>query len=188
MTEFQQLVRDFNLAVKSPRSSDLRKALIREEAKETTEAILRQDPVETLDGLCDLLYVTYGAGDCFDIPLDTPMAELLPGQPLGWARLKESIPIFEKSVSRCLFALDALEDPESLNHLKNCLETLADKCWVTSSQGLGVDLRPFFREVHRTNMHKLKGPKREDGKQLKPPDWQPPRIAEMYEALGKREL
>jgi predicted HAD superfamily Cof-like phosphohydrolase len=37
-----------------------------------------------------------------------------------------------------------------------------------------VDLAPHFEEVHRANMTKLAGPKREDGKQLKPEGWQPP--------------
>lgn len=44
---------------------------------------------------------------------------------------------------------------------------------------LGIDLEPYFNEVHRTNMLKAAGPLREDGKRLKPPDWQPPRIKEM---------
>jgi predicted HAD superfamily Cof-like phosphohydrolase len=38
----------------------------------------------------------------------------------------------------------------------------------------GFDLDPHFLEVHRANMMKLQGPKRADGKQLKPEGWQPP--------------
>lgn len=56
---------------------------------------------------------------------------------------------------------------------------------MCGAEGLGVDLRPFFREVHRTNMNKLKGPKREDGKQLKPDGWKPPRIEAMLYRLGQ---
>lgn len=41
----------------------------------------------------------------------------------------------------------------------------------------GIDLEPFWDEVHRTNMEKAGGPVREDGKRLKPPGWQPPNIA-----------
>jgi predicted HAD superfamily Cof-like phosphohydrolase len=41
----------------------------------------------------------------------------------------------------------------------------------------GIDLEPFWDEVHRTNMAKVGGPIREDGKRLKPPGWQPPDIA-----------
>ena len=61
------------------------------------------DLVETIDGLCDLLYVVYGAA-------------------------------------------------------------------VT----MGIDLDPFFAEVHRANMAKDGGGTRADGKILKPEGWQPP--------------
>jgi predicted HAD superfamily Cof-like phosphohydrolase len=43
----------------------------------------------------------------------------------------------------------------------------------------GVDLAPFWDEVHRTNMEKAGGPVREDGKRLKPEGWTPPDIAGM---------
>lgn len=51
-----------------------------------------------------------------------------------------------------------------------------------TSNAMGIDLEPFFDEVHRTNMAKVGGPKRSDGKALKPKDWKPPRILEMLEA------
>lgn len=94
------------------RRPELRADLIREEAKETFKAIERGDLVESIDGLCDLLAVVYGAA-------------------LEW----------------------------------------------------GIDLEPFWREVHRTNLMKAGGPVRADGKRLKPKGWQPPQIA----ALLKRE-
>lgn len=47
---------------------------------------------------------------------------------------------------------------------------------------MGVDLEPYFEEVHRTNMAKVGGPIREDGKRLKPEGWTPPRIAQMVES------
>ncbi len=68
------------------------------------------DAVEAIDGLCDLLYVTYGAGVRF-----------------------------------------------------------------------GVDLEPFFAEVHKTNMAKVGGATRPDGKILKPAGWQKPDIAGLLE-------
>jgi predicted HAD superfamily Cof-like phosphohydrolase len=36
-----------------------------------------------------------------------------------------------------------------------------------------VDGDAVFGEVHRANMRKLDGPRRADGKLLKPPGWQP---------------
>lgn len=43
----------------------------------------------------------------------------------------------------------------------------------------GVNLAPLWDEVHATNMAKVGGPVREDGKRLKPEGWRPPRIAEL---------
>lgn len=118
LNPWQASVRDFHFkfgvmdGMQPPRvrQAELRARLIAEEAKETCEAILRGDLVETIDGLCDLIYVACGAASVF-----------------------------------------------------------------------GVNLAPFFEEVHRSNMAKEEGSRREDGKILKPEGWQPPRIAEILE-------
>jgi predicted HAD superfamily Cof-like phosphohydrolase len=52
-----------------------------------------------------------------------------------------------------------------------------------TSNAMGIDLEPFFDEVHKTNMAKVGGPKNEFGKALKPEGWKPPRIREMLEGL-----
>jgi predicted HAD superfamily Cof-like phosphohydrolase len=93
-------------ATPAVRRPELRANLIREEARETVEAIEAGDLVAAIDGLCDLLCVVYGAAAEF-----------------------------------------------------------------------GVNLAPFWDEVHRSNMAKRGGPVREDGKVLKPPGWTPPDIA-----------
>ena len=41
----------------------------------------------------------------------------------------------------------------------------------------GIDIRPIWDEVHRTNMAKEGGGSRTDGKIMKPAGWQPPDIA-----------
>lgn len=51
------------------------------------------------------------------------------------------------------------------------------------TNAMGIDIEPFFDEIHRTNMAKQGGPKRADGKGLKPEGWQPPRILEMLQTL-----
>lgn len=94
------------------RRPELRCSLIREEAEETCAAIEAGDLAEAIDGMCDLLYVTFGTAVEF-----------------------------------------------------------------------GIDLAPFFAEVHRSNMEKVGGATRDDGKILKPEGWQKPRIAEMLAAL-----
>jgi len=55
-----------------------------------------------------------------------------------------------------------------------------------TANAMGIDLEPFFDEVHRTNLKKADGPVREDGKKLKPPDWEPPKIQEILEAVLAR--
>lgn len=45
----------------------------------------------------------------------------------------------------------------------------------------GVDGDAVFAEVHRANMRKLDGPRRADGKLLKPPDWQPADVRRVIE-------
>ena len=72
----------------------------------------------------------------------------------------------------------------------DAIDGLADLLYVIfgSAVAWGIDLEPFFNEVHRANMAKLSGPKREDGKQLKPEGWQPPAIQEeLDEQLRKAE-
>lgn len=43
----------------------------------------------------------------------------------------------------------------------------------------GIDLEPVWDEVHKSNMAKAGGPRREDGKVLKPEGWKSPKIAEV---------
>lgn len=43
----------------------------------------------------------------------------------------------------------------------------------------GIDIEPFFNEVHMTNMKKLDGGVNPNGKQLKPKGWKPPRIKDI---------
>lgn len=52
---------------------------------------------------------------------------------------------------------------------------LADLLYVTygALDALGIDADAVFAEVHRANMAKAGGPRRADGKLLKPGGWQP---------------
>lgn len=70
--------------------------------------------------------------------------------------------------------------------IEETIDGLCDLLYVTfgTAVAMGIDLDPFFEEVHRANMAKLDGPKREDGKQLKPEGWQPPNHRAILEGLG----
>jgi predicted HAD superfamily Cof-like phosphohydrolase len=59
-----------NIFKENPKLVELRLNLIREEVKELEDAVKNHDMVETVDALADILYVVYGAGDCFGIKLD----------------------------------------------------------------------------------------------------------------------
>jgi hypothetical protein len=70
-------------------------------------------------------------------------------------------------------------EPEREQSLAGAIDGLCDQLATIYGAAVtfGIDLTPFWAEVHRTNMAKAGGPKREDGKQLKPPGWEPPDIA-----------
>jgi predicted HAD superfamily Cof-like phosphohydrolase len=55
------------------------------------------------------------------------------------------------------------------------IHELTDLLYVVygAIEACGVDPDPVFAEVHRANMQKMDGPRRADGKLLKPPGWQP---------------
>lgn len=181
--EFQSMVSDFHIGIGQKFNAELRISLIQEEAGEFIDAVNDRDVVETIDALCDLLYVVYGTADSLDLALDTTKgldSIKRKSSEIEWVKLSSELRDFTSCVGDVVTEIRADHKSQAV---KNRLEDLANGCWKAAALALGVDLQPFFREVHRTNMHKLKGPKREDGKQLKPEGWKPPRIKAMYERL-----
>ncbi|MFC4424761.1 hypothetical protein [Deinococcus navajonensis] len=63
---------------------------------------------------------------------------------------------------------------------------LADLLYVTygAFDALGVDADAVFAEVHRANLTKAGGPRRQDGKLLKPEGWQPADVRAVLEGQG----
>lgn len=95
-------------------------------------------------------------------------------------RLRETLlrEEFEESMAALavvMWAQAAGREPE----LGDLAHELADLLYVTYGTlvDLGIDADAVFAEVHRANMSKLSGPKRADGKQLKPEGWQPADVA-----------
>ena len=64
----------------------------------------------------------------------------------------------------------------SEHDLNAIADGLGDLLYVIYGAGLafGLDLEPIFNEVHRSNMTKLGGTIREDGKLIKPSSYSPP--------------
>jgi predicted HAD superfamily Cof-like phosphohydrolase len=60
----------------SPAVVEMRCALIEEEAAELRDALAAGDIVEVADAIVDLLYVVYGAGVTFGIPVEAVFAEV----------------------------------------------------------------------------------------------------------------
>ena len=65
------------------------------------------------------------------------------------------------------------------------VDALCDLLYVTygAAVDLGVDLEPFFDAVHESNLQKVGGTRRADGKWLKPAGWEPPDIAGLLRRL-----
>lgn len=73
--------------------------------------------------------------------------------------------------------------------LAEAVDGLCDLIYVAygSAEAIGVDLEPYFDEVHRSNMAKENRDVDGHGKRGgKPPGWQPPRIAEMLAAATEK--
>jgi predicted HAD superfamily Cof-like phosphohydrolase len=66
-------------------------------------------------------------------------------------------------------------------------DALADVAYVVEGANLefGIDSGPVLEEVHRANMAKVNGPRRADGKVMKPEGWTPPDIVGVLERQRK---
>ncbi len=82
-------------------------------------------------------------------------------------------------------ALASAETPDLPASITPVLHELADLLYVTYGAmiAFGVDADAIFAEVHRANMQKMGGPRRADGKQLKPPGWQPADVASVIATM-----
>ena len=82
-----------------------------------------------------------------------------------------------------------LLDSLGQDNLEGIADASADLIYVTIGLCLayGIDLRGVWEEVQRTNMKKVGGGQREDGKILKPEGWTPPDIKSIIE-LQKKQI
>ena len=81
--------------------------------------------------------------------------------------------LIQEEYAEVMAELDAVKDGQT--DLAPLAQELADLLYVTygALEALGVDADAVFAEVHRANLSKARGPRRADGKQLKPENWQP---------------
>ena len=74
---------------------------------------------------------------------------------------------------------DELKEAMAKDDLPAIAKEMADLLYVVygTAVSYGIDMDPVFREVHRSNMSKVGGYKREDGKWVKPAAYSPAAIA-----------
>ena len=70
---------------------------------------------------------------------------------------------------------EELQEAMQSNDLSAMAKELADLLYVVygTAVSLGIDMEPVFKEVHRSNISKVGGYKRDDGKWVKPPTYSP---------------
>lgn len=68
------------------------------------------------------------------------------------------------------------------NNMLETVDAIADLLYVVfgTAVELGVDIEPFFDEIHRSNMTKIDGHKREDGKWIKPETYEPANLKKVW--------
>lgn len=108
-----------------------------------------------------------------------------------YSAAKPAIPPNEVKTLR--FVLVKEEAEETLKAiLKDDLVEIADGIADTivvllgTANAYGIEMQPIWDEVHRTNMAKSGGKKREDGKSLKPEGWKPPDVKSLLKKQGAK--
>ena len=74
---------------------------------------------------------------------------------------------------------DELKEALAKEDLVGIAKELADVLYVVygTAVSYGIDMEPVFREVHRSNLSKVGGHKRADGKWVKPATYSPAQLA-----------
>ncbi|MFZ3014621.1 MAG: MazG nucleotide pyrophosphohydrolase domain-containing protein [Nitrospira sp.] len=84
---------------------------------------------------------------------------------------------------------DELKEAMASGNLAEVAKEMADLLYVTygTAVSYGIDMEPVFQEVHRSNLSKIGGYKRADGKWVKPPTYSPANIEPIVEAQQKQQ-
>lgn len=78
---------------------------------------------------------------------------------------------------------DELKEAMATGNLAAVAKEMADLLYVTygTAVSYGIDMEPVFQEVHRSNLSKVGGYKRADGKWVKPATYSPAQIGPILE-------
>ena len=79
---------------------------------------------------------------------------------------------------------DELKESMANGNLAAVAKEMADLLYVVygTAVSYGIDMKPVFQEVHRSNLSKVGGYKRADGKWVKPPTYSPARLEPILNA------
>jgi predicted HAD superfamily Cof-like phosphohydrolase len=79
---------------------------------------------------------------------------------------------------------DELRESMATGNLASVAKEMADLLYVVygTAVSYGIDMEPVFREVHRSNLSKVGGYKRADGKWVKPATYSPASVEPILEA------
>ncbi len=85
---------------------------------------------------------------------------------------------------------DELKEAMAAGNLAAVAKEMADLLYVTygTAVSYGIDMEAVFQEVHRSNLSKIGGYKRADGKWVKPPTYSPAQIDLILEAQREHQL
>jgi predicted HAD superfamily Cof-like phosphohydrolase len=85
---------------------------------------------------------------------------------------------------------DELKDSMVAGDLSAVAKEMADLLYVVygTAVSYGIDMEPVFQEVHRSNLSKVGGFKRADGKWIKPPTYSPARLEPILDAQREQML
>jgi len=143
----------------------------------------------------DLAYQTHEFNTKMRIPIFT--VPFVPDANIVKLRLRLAAEEFLEECTACFPFNPAIRDavmdeiryctPKEID-LVELVDGWADSNYIRagSAHAFGVNMKPIQREVHRSNMLKEPANMREDGKILKPSDWQPPQIERLLREQGWR--
>jgi predicted HAD superfamily Cof-like phosphohydrolase len=157
---------------------DIRIMLLDEEVRELHEAMEAGDLVKTADALADITYVLAGTAITYGIAFDSAYAAV-PAPP-GASGPGTRLLLLEKAgeeaaaLRAAMLAGDITQITARVTAAAHVIDALA----VLH----GIPLIAVLREVHASNMTKTNAP--DQGKLVKGPGYQPPRIAEILRAAG----
>ena len=85
---------------------------------------------------------------------------------------------------------EELKEAMAAGNLAAVAKEMADLLYVTygTAVSYGIDMEAVFREVHRSNLSKVGGYKRADGKWVKPPTYSPADIEPIVEVQREQPL